>query len=71
MPVKKDIAEKRATELEGELDSLRKECEERRATEEAAAQARDELVSRLRSMADDLSGESSKSSLIVRLDCSY
>ena len=62
MPVETDIAEKHAAELEGELKSLRKEREEWRAAEEAAAQARDELVPMLRSMVNDLSGESSESS---------
>ena len=71
MPVEKDTAEKRAAELKGELESLRKEREELRAAEEAAAQARDELVPMLRSMVDDLSGESPESSLIGCLDCSY
>ena len=58
--VEKEAAEKRATELEEELNSLRKECEDRRAEEEAAARARDVLALRLRSVADGLSGESSK-----------
>ena len=65
VPVEKDTAEKRAAELEAELESLRKECEERRAAEEAATQAREELVPKLLSMVDDLSGESPKSSLIA------
>ena len=67
--VEKETAEKRATELEEELNSLRKEREDRRAEEEAAARARDALASRLRSMADGLSGESSKF-LNVRRGCS-
>ena len=71
MSVEKDTTEKCAAELEGELESLRKEREERRAAKEAAAQARDELVPMLRSMVDDLSGESPESSLIECLDCSY
>ena len=69
MSVEKEAAEKRATELEEELNSLRKEREDRRAEEEAAARARDVLASRLRSVAAGLSGESSKF-LIVCLDCS-
>ena len=47
-----------APPLEEELKSLRKELEDRRAEEEKAAQARDALASRLRSVADGLSGES-------------
>ena len=58
MPVEKETAEKCAAKLEGELNSLRKELEDRRAEEEKAAQARDALASRLRSVAGDLSGES-------------
>ena len=75
VPVEKETAEKRATELEeraaeleeraakleGELNSLRKERVDRRAEEEAAAQARDALASRLRSVAGGLSGESQNS----------
>ena len=67
MPVEKETAEKRAAELEeraskleGELNSLRKEREDRRAEEEAAARARDVLASRLRSVAEGLSGKSSR-----------
>ena len=60
MSVKKEAAEKCATEIEGELNSLRKEHEDRRAEEEAAARARDALASRLRSVAEGLSGESSE-----------
>ena len=83
MPFEKEATKKRATEfeeraseleerdskLEGELNSLRKEREDRRAEEEAAAQARDVLASRLRSVAEGLSGESSKF-LVICLDCS-
>ena len=60
MSVEKEAAEKRATELEGGLNSLRKEREDRRAKEEAAARAREALASRLRSVAEGLSGESSE-----------
>ena len=47
---------KRATKLEEELNSLRKELEDRRAEEEKANQARDMVEKRLRALASGLSG---------------
>ena len=57
MAVEKETAEKRAAELEEELNSLRREREDRRVKEEATTQV---LASRLRSMAEGLSGKSSR-----------
>ena len=52
-----EATKKRAAELEEELNSLRREREDQRVKEEATTQV---LASRLRSMAEGLSGKSSR-----------